>query len=178
MSRTDLERLVELARVVRDPWFVVDGKRTIQTHNPAFAELFPEEDGTDLTGRRCYDLLQLTICKDDCIALSALRRGDTATLDAVEGCVAGTGAPVTLQATATPVTDVGELRVAALVAYRDQTERAREHGRFEQLYDEEAALRLELEEQLSRRTRELLEANDEANRLELELAAVRKGLEE
>ena len=166
----------QIAGAIRDPWFVVDAERTVQHHNEAFASLC--RGAGDLTGRRCFDLLELDACKDDCIALAAIRSGQPVRVDQVPGCVAESGRAVTLAASASPVVGLGPMAVGSLVVYRDISEDARVQQRYEALLEEESDLREELEEQLRRRTAQLLEVGDELNELELQLAALRKGVEE
>ena len=168
----DLDRTKSLAGAIRDPWFIVDADRNIRDHNEAFLKLI---GGDDPQGRKCYELLELSMCRDDCIALQAIHQGGPARRDDVEGVLAATRDPVVVEGGAAPLTDVEEMPAGALVVYRDVTAAARTREAHEEALDLEASKRQELERTLKERTRELLAAHEDAGRLEDQLAAIRKG---
>jgi hypothetical protein len=178
----DLDSTKSLAGAIRDPWFIVDADRNVRDYNEAFEALVrPASEagagpGAGPLGRKCYELLELSMCCDDCIALQAIQRGGPARRDDIPGRVAGAGADeLLIQAGATPLTDLQELTAGALVVYRDDTEAGRDRDAPQEALDLEAAHRQELERALKERTRELLAAHEDASRLEEQLAAIRKG---
>ena len=185
----DLDRTKTLAGAVRDPWFIVDADRNIRDYNEAFEALVRrgpaggEGPAEGPEGRKCYELLGLSMCRDDCIALQAIRQGGPARRDDVAGHVIGlTGTPgstgggeVLLRAGAAPLTDLEELPAGALVVYQDVLDAGREREAHSEELQTAAARRQELERALKQRTRELLAAHEEASRFEQQLAEVRKG---
>ena len=170
--------LGRLAAVIPDPWFVVDLERNLREWNQAFRALFPRAVARDLGSKRCYEVLRLAICETDCIALRAVEKDDVIRLDQVPGCIVETGEEVTLLASATPITGEDEASVGALVVYRNVTDDSRVQHKYKALLEEESELRRDLEARLRERTRQMLEANEESSRLELELSALRKGIDE
>ena len=177
----DLDRAKTIAGAIRDPWFVVDADRRVLDYNEAFEALIRQspkfrDDGPE--GLKCYELLDLAMCRDDCIALQAIQQGGPARRDDVPGEVRGGGGEVRIQASAAPLTDLEELPAGALVVYRDVRSAARMEEAHSVAMDAELEQRRELRDKLKERTRELLAAHDDATRLEEELAAIRNGLVE
>ena len=188
----DLDRTKILAGAVRDPWFVVDADRNIRDYNEAFEALVRRgasatDDrggaGVGPEGRKCYELLELSMCRDDCIALQAIRQGGPARRDDVAGHVVGltaepgsrAGGEVLLRAGAAPLTDLPELPAGAFVVYRDVLDVGRQLEARQEALEGGAARRQELERALKERTRELLAAHEDTSRLEEQLAEIRKG---
>lgn len=178
----DLDRTKTLAGAIRDPWFIVDPDRNIVDYNEAFLALVGDASPE---GRRCYELLELSMCRDDCIALQAMKQGGPARRDDVPGRVAGaagdavvTGSELLLRAGAAPLTDLEELPAGALVVYQDVTSAGRDRQGLQDSLEQESAARHELQRSLRERTRELLAVHDDARRLEEQLAAIRKGIVE
>ncbi|MEL6181132.1 MAG: hypothetical protein AAFS10_19405, partial [Myxococcota bacterium] len=66
--------------------------------------------------------------------------------------------------------------LGVLFVLRDVTDEAEVQTKYQQILTEEAQQREGLEEQLRRRTEELLEANDSLNAMQQELMAYKKGL--
>lgn len=177
-GKIDIDGLKQLAQLVTDPLFVVDAERRILHANETFEALFPDPVAESLRGSRCFDVLKLEVCKDQCLALRAIRQGGRVEQQPVHGCVVANGAELVLHASAVPVDYLEGVPVGAMVVYRDAKADTKAQRALRDQLDDELVVRQELEEQLRRQTLDLLDANDELNRLELEQAGFRKGTDE
>ena len=51
-----------------DSYFIVDNDRNIVEFNRAFFSMLPRGVARGLKGKKCFDVLALSVCKDACIA--------------------------------------------------------------------------------------------------------------
>ena len=63
-----LTEFKRVASAIVDSYFVVDSERRIVDFNRAFFALLPRQVARGLKGRRCYEVIELNICKSECIA--------------------------------------------------------------------------------------------------------------
>ena len=63
-----LERIKAVSDIIVDSYFVVDRERTIIDFNRTFHAMLPRSVARGLRGKRCFDVLQLDICGERCIA--------------------------------------------------------------------------------------------------------------
>src|SRR5215207_6155994 len=70
-----------------DAWFVVDNDRNIVDFNRAFFGMLPRNLARGLKGKKCYEVIELNICKDACIAHQCWRDKRQVRLDEITGHV-------------------------------------------------------------------------------------------
>src|SRR3972149_7041538 len=100
----DREAVDRLGKVFFDSYFVVDRDRRVENFNEGFVQLLglrPAER-RQVKGQHCYDLLRLEICRDKCIALEALNKGDHVRKEEIRGTTAN-GREVVLERSAIPL---------------------------------------------------------------------------
>ena len=57
-----------MAESIIDSWFIVDAERNVVEFNRAFYSLLPKAVARSLKQKKCFEVLELEICKDRCIA--------------------------------------------------------------------------------------------------------------
>ncbi len=160
--------------VLTDPWYVVDGEDRIIAFNAAFHALFPRPLARRLKGLRCTEALPLPPCAQEgtCLRQQACARAGPVRLEEQDFQLGERALRWVVSAVPLPLPS-GEQ--GALIVLRDVTDEAQLQQRYQALVQSVEQERAGLQQLLDERTRELLAANDELNRLERELAALRRG---
>ncbi len=160
--------LAWVAHAVVDPWCCVDGGDRLLRFNQAFRDLAGAglEPGTALAELVSVPALGSGGLRAACAASGSVR------LETVEATVAGKRG--LFRISAAPFSSTGSAGVL-LVVLSERTEVQRLLEEHQQLLARVRALEHELDERVAARTRELIAANDEINRLERELARLRRG---
>lgn len=157
--------LEALAGALVDPWVCAAGDDRVLRCSDAFAELCPAARSPDAT---LSTLLRVEGLADASLREACEQRGsvrlESARIDLG-------GRALTARVGATLVPGQAEL----FVVVRDLTETLRLEREYAALRERVVVLEHELEERVAARTRELLAANEELNRLERELARLRRG---
>ncbi len=129
-------------------------------------------------GARCSEVLPLSVCAKECVALRALDSGLPLRVDRV-----GLAEPVDLQKSVVEVfADVQELRVAAtplagglvLETYRDTTAESRLHARWREAIRKEREQKQELNELVATRSADLVRTNEALRRTQAHLVQQEK----
>src|SRR5439155_24304482 len=120
----------------------------------------------------CREAAQLPPCATERCLRVACHEGGPIRLDELEAEVGGE--KVRLITAAAPVDLPGGAK-GALIVLRNVTDDARVQERYQKMVEEAEALRRDLAERLSLRTRDLLAANAELNRLEKEIGRLKRG---
>jgi PAS domain-containing protein len=181
MPHPALERFVEqfkstVADAFIDSWFIVDQDRNIVEFNRAFFSLLPRQVARGLKGKKCYEVLELDICKDKCIAGQCWRDKQQVRLDEISGRPAQTESPMRFVLSAIPILDEAGNPIGALEVQRNVTDEAVVQTKYQEMLDNEARERERLAAQIRSRTKELLETNQTLLRVQKELIAHKKGL--
>ncbi len=167
-----LQALSVLGAGFIDPWYVVDDQDRIIEYNAAFHALFPRAVGRKLKTQTCRDALSMSACAGEKCLRKTCQSTGAIRLDEVEAKIGETEYRLVLSAV--PL-DLGQGKIGALIVLRDVTDEARVLERYQELMEAVEAKRRELQDQLDARTRDLLLANHELNRLEQELARLKRG---
>lgn len=171
-----LEQFKAANEVLIDSYFVVDHERNIVDYNRAFFSLFPRQVARGLKGRKCYEVLQLNICKGRCIAQQCWSERKQVRLDEIDGRPAGTEKQMRFILSAIPIYDEHGQVVGALEMQRDVTDEAMVQVKYQEMLEHEARERERLIGQIRARTRELVETHQALARAQKELLAFKKGL--
>lgn len=176
MANANIEAAIEQIRVVAaaivDPWFVVDDEERIVAYNDAFYGVFPPPVARKIAGKTCRDVAEIPACATDtCLRRACVAEGPIR-LDEVEVKIAGGSRQMILSAA--PVS-LGGTQQGALIVLRDVSDEARVQREYQRLKDEVTRLEKELEDRVAARTRDLMAANAELNRLEREIARLKRG---
>ncbi|MEE8410777.1 MAG: PAS domain-containing protein [Myxococcota bacterium] len=112
--------------VFLDSYFVVDRERRITSFNPALLQLLDlrPTQRRELTGKPCYELLNLEICRDQCIALQALARDGHVRVEEILGKTHD-GRDLVLELSAIPLHDANKKVTGVFVTHRDVTDERR-----------------------------------------------------
>ncbi len=178
MSALDdfVTRFKQVSDVVIDSWFVCDAERNIVDFNRAFFSLFPRTVSRGLKGKKCYEVLQLNICKDRCIAEQCWSEKRQMRLDEIAGQPQGAEKAMRFILSAIPIFDEQGNKVGALEMQRDVTDEATVQIKYQEMLDSEARERERLAGQIRVRTQELVETNQILLKVQKELLAYKKGL--
>jgi PAS domain-containing protein len=171
-----LAQFKQMSDVIIDSYFVCDNERNIVDFNRAFFSLLPRNVARGLKGKKCYEVLQLNICKDRCIAQQCWTDKKQVRLDEIDGRPAGAEKQMRFILSAIPVLDENGNPVGALEIQRDVTDAAVVQVKYQEMLETEARERERLANQVRMRTKELLETNQLLLKTQKELLAYKKGL--
>lgn len=181
MSRpleTFLKEFKRTSNAIVDSYFVVDQDRTIVDFNRAFYAMLPRQVARGLKGKKCYDVLELNICKDNCIAQQCWESGRHVRLDEITGTIIGDAESAQMRfiLSAVPITDDSGVAIGAVEIQRNVTDEAEVQVKYQEMLETEARERERLAKQIRTRTKELLETNQRLLKTQKELLAYKKGL--
>src|SRR5258706_16354935 len=100
--------LTEFKRVsnaIVDSYFIVDTERRIVDFNRAFFALLPRAVARGLKGKHCYEVLELNICANECIAQQCWSDNRHVRLDEISGNIAGEAQKLRFILSAVPIMD-------------------------------------------------------------------------
>ncbi len=165
-----------VANAIVDSYFIVDTERRIVDFNRAFFALLPRQLARGLKGKHCYDVLELNICKTECIAQQCWSDNRHVRLDEISGNIQGEAQKMRFILSAVPITDEAGNHVGALEIQRNVTDEAVVQVKYQEMLETEARERERLANQVRARTKELLETNQLLLKTQKELLAYKKGL--
>jgi len=173
-----LEEFKRIAPVIVDSYFVVDKELRIVDFNRAFYAMLPRQLARGLKGKKCHEVIELNICKDNCIAKQCWRDNKHVRLDEISGKVAGDADSSEMRfiLSAVPVLDGQGNQVGALEIQRNVTDEAEVQVKYQEMLETEARERERLATQIRSRTKELLETNQLLLKTQKELLEYKKGL--
>ncbi|MGE0547920.1 MAG: PAS domain-containing protein [Kofleriaceae bacterium] len=171
--------LAEFRRVsnaIVDSYFVVDHERRIVDFNRAFFALLPRQLARGLKGKHCYEVIELNICKTECIAKQCWADNRHVRLDEISGAPVGEAQKLRFILSAVPISDEHGNPIGALEIQRNVTDEAVVQIKYQEMLETEARERERLANQVRARTKELLETNQLLLKTQRELLAYKKGL--
>ena len=171
-----LTEFKRVASAIVDSYFVVDSERRIVDFNRAFFALLPRQVARGLKGKRCYEVIELNICKAECIAQQCWADNRQVRLDEISGSIVGEAQRLRFILSAVPITDEQGNHVGALEIQRNVTDEAVVQVKYQEMLETEARERERLANQVRARTKELLETNQLLLKTQKELLAYKKGL--
>ncbi len=173
-----LTEFKRVANAIVDSYFIVDTERRIVDFNRAFFALLPRQVARGLKGKRCYEVIDLNICKSECIAKQCWTDNRHVRLDEISGSIIGEAAAQKLRfiLSAVPISDENGNHVGALEIQRNVTDEAVVQVKYQEMLETEARERERLANQVRMRTKELLETNQLLLKTQKELLAYKKGL--
>ena len=173
-----LKDFKRVAPAIIDSYFVVDQERTIVDFNRAFYAMLPRQIARKLKGKKCFDVLQLNVCKDSCVAKQCWQEGRQVRLDEISGTIVGDANALEMRfiLSAVPITDEHGEHVGALEIQRNVTDEAEVQVKYQAMLETEAQERERLATQIRLRTKELLETNHLLLTTQKELLSYKKGL--
>jgi PAS domain-containing protein len=163
------EGLKQFAEVLVDAYFVVDRERNIVAFNQAFRAMFPRSVARNLICKKCYEVLELSICKNRCIAEQCWSTQKQVRLDEIRGGVKGSQEERHAILSAIPLRDAEGNIVGALEVQRDVTDDVIVRKKYQQQSEQGSETVEELTRLLHERSRQLFERSRELDKLRLEL---------
>jgi PAS domain-containing protein len=174
---TFLQQFKTVSDVIIDSYFIVDQDRNIVDFNRAFFSLLPRNVARGLKGKKCYEVLELNICKDACIAHQCWKDKRQVRLDEIKGRVpGGDDTEMRFILSAVPIMDANGNPLGALEMQRNVTDEAMVQVKYQEMLENEARERERLASQIRLRTKELLDTNQMLLRVQKELLNYKKGL--
>src|SRR6266567_2672203 len=168
--------------LMEGPWrlSVVDSERNIVDFNRTFFGMLPRAVARGLKGKKCYEVLELNICKDQCIAHQCWRDKRQVRLDEIKGAIPGgdqgRNSEMRFILSAIPIYDHAGNPIGALEVQRNVTDEATVQVKYQEMLESEARERERLAQQIRARTKELLETNQSLLKVQKELLGYKKGL--
>ena len=174
-----LTEFKRVANAIVDSYFVVDTERRIVDFNRAFYAMLPRQVARGLKGKKCFEVIELNICKSACIAQQCWADNKHVRLDEISGTIIGDSEAQQLRfiLSAVPITDESGGHVGALEIQRNVTDEAVVQVKYQEMLETEARERERLANQIRARTKELLETNQLLLKTQKELLAYKKGLQ-
>jgi len=151
--------LMKFIDVIIDSYFIVDMDHNIVDYNRAFAAMLPRALARKLKTKKCYEALQLDICKDNCIAKQCWKLNRQVRLDEITGQVPGEPQPMRFILSCIPIQDDNGEVIGALEVQRNVTDEAMVQVKYQTQMEASAVRQAEMEETLLHRTRRLLEVS-------------------
>jgi PAS domain-containing protein len=173
-----LTEFKRVAPAIVDSYFIVDTERRIVDFNRAFYAMLPRQVARGLKGKRCFEVIELNICKNECIAKQCWAENKQVRLDEISGTIISDSDAQQLRfiLSAVPITDETGQHVGALEIQRNVTDEAVVQVKYQEMLETEARERERLANQIRARTKELLETNQLLLKTQKELLAYKKGL--
>jgi PAS domain S-box-containing protein len=154
----DLDTIGRFGAVFFDSYFVVDKDRRIQKHNTVFEQMLglrPAQRRA-VDGAHCYELLQLEICKDRCIAVECLKRNAPVRMEEIKGKTPS-GRELVLELSAIPLREESGAVVGVFVTHRDVTDERRLKTRFTEAQADHDKALAELKARVAAQDEELVQ---------------------
>ena len=169
-----LERVQAISDVIIDGYFVLDAERTILAFNQAFHAMLPRAVSRGLVGKKCYETLDLEICKERCIAQQCWQQQRHIRLDEISGRIAQTDQQLTFILSALPFFNDAGQPEGALIIQRNVTDEAQVQSKYQEVLEQERRERERLRSLIQLRTRDLLRTSDELFAAQHELLELRR----
>jgi PAS domain-containing protein len=173
---TFLQQFKAVSDVIIDSYFIVDAERNIVDFNRTFFAMLPRQVARGLKGKKCYEVLELNICKDQCIAQQCWKEKRQVRLDEIKGRIPGNDEEMRFILSAAPIMDQGGNPIGALEIQRNVTDEAMVQVKYQEMLETEARERERLAAQIRARTKELLDTNQSLLRVQKELLSFKKGM--
>ena len=156
-----LDQFKRVNNAIVDSYFVVDTERRIVDFNRAFYAMLPRQVDRGLKGKKCFEVIELNICKSECIAQQCWNDNRHVRLDEISGVILGDNESKQMRfiLSAVPITDEAVVQV-----------------KYQEMLETEARERERLANQIRARTKELLETNQLLLKTQKELLNYKKGL--
>jgi PAS domain-containing protein len=175
--RAFLAQFKLVSDAIIDSWFIIDTDRNIVDFNRAFFGMLPRAVARGLKGKKCYEVLELNICKEACIAQQCWREHKQVRLDEINGRVPGADSgELRFILSGMPIYDQSGNPVGALEIQRNVTDEATVQVKYQEMLETEARERERLAAQIRSRTKELLDTNQTLLKVQKELLGYKKGL--
>jgi PAS domain-containing protein len=170
-----LQRLSGLTDVIIDSYVVVDAERTILDFNRVFFAMLPRAVARGLRGKKCYEVLQLDICQDRCIAQECWRSRHHVRLDEIQGHIAKTDRRLAFILSALPFFNDDGTPQGAIIIQRNVTDEAQVQSKYQEMLESERRDRERLMHHIRSRTKDLLETSQQLHAAQRDLMAFRRG---
>jgi hypothetical protein len=148
---------MEFSEIIIDSFFIVDLERNIIDFNRAFHSMLPRAAARNLKTKKCYEVLQLDICKESCIAHQCWKTNRQVRLDEITGRVAGESQDLRFILSAIPIHNEAGVVIGAVEMQRNVTDEAMVQIKYQRQMEATAKAQKQLESDLQARTRRLLE---------------------
>lgn len=160
----------DLVKGITDGAFNIDLQKKVNEFNRAFIKLHHIEPRqiNKIKTQPCHGIVQLEICKNNCILDKVLAIQDTVRFDEVRGHTS-TGEDLTLIVTAIPIKNASGEIEGILELHRNVSDEAKIHDKYKILLDKEKLAKEELEKLVEARTMQLKKANDDLKKAEAHL---------
>jgi len=170
-----LERVKAISDALIDGYFVLDAERTILHFNQAFYAMLPRTVSRGLKGKKCYDVMEMEICKERCIAQQCWEARKHMRLDEISGRVAKTDRKLVFILSALPFFNEDGTPQGALVIQRNVTDEAQVQTKYQEMLENEKRERERLMHIIRLRTKDLLETSQQLLGVQKELMDYRRG---
>jgi|JI10StandDraft_1071094.scaffolds.fasta_scaffold24827_5 hypothetical protein len=166
----ELDALRALGPAFLDPWVLLDAEDRVVEFDARYRALFPRHHARRLPGSVCCQFMRLSTCTDGVHLAHRCLSGGPLRFDDLEATVEGEAGTLRLMLGAAP------FGAGVLVFVRDITEVSEIQRKYRELADRDARGGEAIRQELTRKTRELMDTNMELNRVQQDLMRFKKGL--
>ncbi|MEZ4463938.1 MAG: hypothetical protein R3F60_03645 [bacterium] len=160
-----------------DPWVVMDADDRVVEFDARYRALFPRHQARRLGGSVCCQFLKLSVCTDGVhLPTRCLQAGGPVRYDEIDATLEGEDETLRLIASAVPLGSADGPADAVLILLRDVSDMADMQRKYRDLLDREARAGEALRQEITRKTKELMDTNMELNRVQKDLMRFKKGL--
>lgn len=163
------ESLGQFAEVIIDSYFIIDVEHNIVDYNRGFVAMLPRAVARKLKTKKCHEVLQLDICKENCIAKQCWKLGRQVRLDEISGRIPGEPQEMRFILSCIPIHDEAGKVIGALEMQRNVTDEAMVQVKYQTQMEATSRKQSEMEEVLLHRTRRLLEVSRRLYRAQRDL---------
>jgi PAS domain-containing protein len=176
MLQNFLEEFKKISGVFIDAYFIVDNELNIIDFNPPFYALFPKSIARQLKKKKYIEVIHLNVGENKDIIDECIQRKQAVRYDEIIGMIPE-HREMRLIASAIPFskTDGGDVE-SVLILLRDVTDEAMMQNKYKQMLEVEAAEKAKLELSIQEKLRQILNTNEDLNRVQKELSEYKKGL--
>lgn len=167
-----LDRIRAVGAVFIDPWVAVDAGGVVVDFNPHFRALHSRQNARKLQGSPLGRYVHLDLPQDP--VAQCLEEGKPVRYDEIPVRIEGEDAHRPFIISAAPL-DGADGRLALLLL-RDVSDAAAVQRKYKTMLDRETKEKERLQDEIGRKTKELVDTNIELNRTQKELMRFKKGL--
>lgn len=167
-----LARIRAVGAVFIDPWVAVDAEGIVVDFNPHYRALHNRQNARKLQGSPLTRYVELGVDAD--LVAQCLDEGKPVRYDEIPVTIAGEETARSFIVSAAPV-DGPDGRLV-LVLLRDVSDAAAVQRKYKTMLDRETKEKERLQDEIGRKTKELVDTNIELNRTQKELMRFKKGL--
>ncbi len=168
--------LTHFVQVIIDSYFIIDLEHNIIDFNRTFHSMLPRSVARNLKTKKCYEVLQLDICKENCIAKQCWANNIHVRFDEINGQIAEENEKLRFILSAIPIRNEQGQIIGAMEVQRNVTDEALVQVKYQRQMDDSTLKQKNLQDELQNRTRRLLEVSRRLYKVQQDLIKTKSDL--